>query len=736
LEIIIAETAGFCFGVDRAIQTMYSNINCPTEKICSLGPIIHNKQVVDDFASKGVKVINKIEDFDETYDKIVIRTHGVSRKIYNTIMEKKVKCIDVTCPYVKKIHKIVDKCYNSGHDIIIIGNPNHPEVIGINGWCDNSAIIVEEYKEIKEQLDGITKGCLVAQTTFNRTIFEEIKEYIKENYPKIEVFDTICKATDLRQIEAEEIAKNVDIVIIIGGYNSSNTQKLVAICKKHCSETYHVEGFDDLPKDINLKNKRIGVTAGASTPALIIKEVVEKMTEKDNLQETNAEMSFAENLEKTLVTLNTGDIVKGTVIGVSENEVYVDLGFKSDGIIKASELCTDGSKKPDEVVRIGDEIEVFVVRVDDGEGRVQVSKTKVDSIKGWRKLESAFENEEIVTGKVIDIIKGGVIADVSGMKVFIPASQISDRYEPDLKKFLDKEISLKIIDFNKRKRNIVGSAKTVIIEEKKKKEEEFWNNIEEGKQYTGTVRNLTSFGAFVDLDGVDGLIHISELSWNKVGHPSEVLKEGDSVDVYILSFDKEKNKVSLGYKKQEDNPWVIAKTKYNIGDVLKGRVVKLMSYGAFVELIPGVDGLIHISQISDKRVEKTDDVLSLGQEVEAKITEMDLDNERISLSIRELIEENKPITDASDITEEKEETIAYKEETKVTIGDIVNEDAQYEEKTDVSNIPEEEIENIEEVEIEEAVIKPEDTPELATEPKDKTEPVTESADNNEETDIE
>ena len=689
MEIIIAKTAGFCFGVNRAMQTIYSNINSPTGRICSLGPVIHNKQVVNDLSSKGLQVIDDINNLDDTYDKIIIRTHGVGKEIYQHIGKKSVKCIDVTCPYVKKIHKIVDKCYNNGQKIIIIGDPNHPEVIGINGWCDNSSIIIENDENVQDKLNGIKKGCMVAQTTFNRTVFEKIKKYVKEYYPEIEVYDTICNATDLRQTEAEEIAKSVDIMIVIGGTNSSNTQKLVDICKKYCQNTYHIEGYDDLPKDIDLSNKRIGVTAGASTPALIIKEVVKKMTEKGHVQETNTEMSFAENLEETLVTLNTGDIVKGTVIGISENEVYVDLGFKSDGIIKASELSNDATKKLDEIVRIGDEIEVFVIRVDDGEGRVEVSKTKVDSIKGWNKLEAAFKNKDIITARVIDVIKGGVIASAYGIKIFIPASQVSDRYEPDLKKFLDKKIDLKIIDYNKRKRNVVGSAKTVIIEEKKRKEKEFWDNVEEGKHYTGIVRNLTSFGAFIDLGGVDGLVHISELSWNKIGHPSEVLKEGETVDVYVLNFDKENNKVSLGYRKHEDNPWVIAKSKYKIGDVLKCKVVKLMSYGAFVELMPGLDGLIHISQISDERVEKTDDVLSLGQEVEAKITEMDLDNERISLSIRELIEEQKPA--GEDIDEKSsEDSVAYEEETTVTIGDYVNGDIEHDSDTDVSGVAEEE----------------------------------------------
>ncbi|WP_094546666.1 bifunctional 4-hydroxy-3-methylbut-2-enyl diphosphate reductase/30S ribosomal protein S1 [Petroclostridium xylanilyticum] len=636
MEFIIAETAGFCFGVSRAIDTVYDNVKECKTKIYTLGPIIHNKQVVDDLHSKGVDAIDSIKDIKDEKSKVVVRTHGIAKEVYNELEINNIEYIDATCPYVRKIHKIVEKHYNDGYRIIIVGNREHPEVIGINGWCNNSAIIVDNVEDVKEKLKCTDKTCVVAQTTINREKWDDITRYIKSHCQEALIFDTICSATNLRQSEAEKIAKQVDIMLVIGGKHSSNTQKLAEICSRYCKDTYHIETFEELPQNLNLSDKKIGITAGASTPAWIIKEVINKMTEKENLKTNDAEMSFAEAFEQSLITLNTGDIVKGTVIGVSNNEVYVDLGFKSDGIIHISELTDDPSVSPEDIVKVGDEIEVFVVRVDDGEGNVLLSKKKLDSIKGWEMIESSFNNKATVKGKVIEIVNGGIIVLVNGIRVFVPASQVSDRYVSDLNGFLKQNVSLHIIDLNKKKKRAVGSVRAVIEEEKEKKAEEFWNNVEVGKRYSGVVKKLTDFGAFVDLGGVDGLIHISELSWSKIKHPSEVLKEGDVAEVYISELDKEKKRISLGFKKAEDNPWVIAKSKFNLGDVVKCKVVRLVPFGAFVELIPGVDGLIHISQIANKRIGKPADVLSIGQEVEAKIIEMDLDNQKISLSIREL----------------------------------------------------------------------------------------------------
>lgn len=427
MEFIIAETAGFCFGVSRAIDTVYDNVKECKTKIYTLGPIIHNKQVVDDLHSKGVDAIDSIKDIKDEKSKVVVRTHGIAKEVYNELEINNIEYIDATCPYVRKIHKIVEKHYNDGYRIIIVGNREHPEVIGINGWCNNSAIIVDNVEDVKEKLKCTDKTCVVAQTTINREKWDDITRYIKSHCQEALIFDTICSATNLRQSEAEKIAKQVDIMLVIGGKHSSNTQKLAEICSRYCKDTYHIETFEELPQNLNLSDKKIGITAGASTPAWIIKEVINKMTEKENLKTNDAEMSFAEAFEQSLITLNTGDIVKGTVIGVSNNEVYVDLGFKSDGIIHISELTDDPSVSPEDIVKVGDEIEVFVVRVDDGEGNVLLSKKKLDSIKGWEMIESSFNNKATVKGKVIEVVNGGIIALVNGIRVFVPASQVRDR---------------------------------------------------------------------------------------------------------------------------------------------------------------------------------------------------------------------------------------------------------------------------------------------------------------------
>ncbi len=677
MEIILAKSAGFCFGVERAMNIIYDNIKKQDGNLFTLGPIIHNKQVVDELYEKGVQAIESLDEVIDENASVVIRTHGIGKKKYEDIEKKEMKYIDATCPYVKKIHRIVQEHYCNNYQIVIIGDPNHPEVQGINGWCEDTAIILNKYEDIEKKFKSINKVCVVAQTTIRRKKWDIIAEYLKINCTDIIFFDTICNATNLRQTEAREIAQNVDVMVVIGGMHSSNTRKLAEVSKQYCKNTYHIETFEALPEKLSLVNMKVGITAGASTPACIIKEVINKMVEKENVQTNSEEMSFEEAFEQSLVTLNTGDIIKGTVISLSSNEVYVDLGYKSDGIISMSELTNDPSQKIEDIVKVGDEIEVFIVRVNDGEGHVLLSKKKVDMLKGWDEIETAAEEKSILEGKIIQVVNGGVIAIVNGIRVFIPASQISDRYVSDLNIYMNQNVSLQIIDINKRKRKVVGSSRIVLEAEKAKKAEAFWNEIEVGKKYTGTVKKLMKFGAFVDLGALDGLIHISELSWSKIKHPSEVLKEGDLAEVYILDFDKEKNKISLGFKKAEDNPWEIVKSKFNVDDVIKCKVVRLVPFGAFVELLPGVDGLIHISQISNKRIGKPEDVLTIGQEVEAKILELDLEKQKISLSIRALLPDDVSDTN-DDVDENKEDKLPteYTEDVKVTIGDAITEKSE------------------------------------------------------------
>lgn len=631
MSITIAETAGFCYGVKRAVDEVYKLAEI--KKIATLGELIHNKQVVAELEDMGVFSYNSPSDIPKDHA-AVIRTHGVGKDIAQQLKNHEV--IDLTCPFVAKIHDIVQKHFNDGYSVIIIGDKNHPEVIGINGYCNYQALIVYDDFAAFENFDFNNKKiCAVAQTTINREKFTAAADFIKKSAPSALIFDTICGATKQRQSEAEKLSAQSDIMIVAGGNHSSNTRKLYEISKKNCPQTFSIETFEDLPQNVIYKNKKIGITAGASTPRCIIEEVYKKMEEKMNSHE---DQQFAELLDQqALKTLNTGDIVTGTVAEIKGNEVIVDLGFKSDGIITLDNLTDEVGAKPEDLVKIGQDIEVFVVNVNDAEGKVLLSRKKVAAMENWKKLEAAFEEKTILEGKITRVVKGGVIVNSNGSNVFIPARQVAERFVSDLQTLVNNVVKFRIIDLDKSKKRVVGSVRSILEEERKAKEDAFWNSAEVGKEYTGAVKSITNFGAFVDLGGVDGLVHISELSWNKIKHPSEIVKEGDMLKVYIKDMDKESKKISLGYKKQEDNPWVIAQNKYNIDDVISVKIVRMMPFGAFAEIIPGVDGLIHISQIADKRIGKPEDVLEIGQTVSVKITDINWENKKISLSIRALI---------------------------------------------------------------------------------------------------
>ncbi|MBO5008518.1 MAG: bifunctional 4-hydroxy-3-methylbut-2-enyl diphosphate reductase/30S ribosomal protein S1 [Clostridia bacterium] len=642
--IILAKSAGFCFGVQRAVESLEAE--AALGRVSTLGPIIHNGDVVKRFESMGVYAYESPEDFPDD-SKVAIRAHGVAKSVIADIEERGLAYADLTCPFVKKIHNIVAKAYDDGDKIVIIGDKNHPEVAGINGWCENNAIIALDIPDLSGKIDSDDTLCVVSQTTMDRESFEKIVNYLKNSCKSVQVFDTICNATNKRQTEAGEIAAMVDMMIVIGGRNSSNTTKLTAICKKYCKNTYQIENFGDLPQDINIP-KKIGITAGASTPAAIIKEVVEKMEEMQKNSGENFAAEF-EEYEKSLITLNTRDIVKGTVIAVSEAGVSVNLGYKSDGFVPASEVSDDPSADIKSLVKVGDEIEAFVVRVNDVEGEVTLSMKKILAMKGAKEVEDAFETKEILEGKVTQVVNGGVIVTCKGIRVFIPASQASDRYLADLEVLVGTTANFRIIDIKKMRgrTKIVGSIKNVIEEQKTALAEQFWAGVEVGKRYQGVVKSLTKFGAFADIGGVDGLIHISELSWAKIKHPSEVVKEGDVVDVYVISFDKETGKISLGFKNADDNPWKKVE-QLTEGDVIDCKIVRIVPFGAFAEIYPGVDGLIHISQVADKRIGKVEDELMVGQHVQAKVVEIDLENKKIGLSIRALLAKEAPAEEAAE----------------------------------------------------------------------------------------
>lgn len=682
MEIILAKTAGFCFGVNNAIK-IAEDLQNSGGVINTMGPLIHNDQVVNELKERGIGIISDIGEAPEG-SKVIIRAHGVAPEIYEEAEKRNIEIIDATCPYVKKIHKLVRNMREDGCTIVIAGDRNHPEVKGVNGWCGNSALIANTPEEADAfaPIDG--KCCLVAQTTMTRERFDGIYDKLKEKCKSVVKFDTICSATSSRQEEAERIARISDVMLVIGSRKSSNTQKLFEICSKYCKKTYLAETYGDLPP-INIKEiQTLGITAGASTPERTIKEVMEKM---DELNKQEKEMSFEEAFENSMVTLRSGEIVKGRIIGFSNTEVFVDLGYKSDGIIPVDEFSDDPDFKPETGISIGDEVEVFIVRVNDGEGNVMLSKKKVDSMRSIEMIEEAYKSKIPVTGKVVEVTNGGVIVSVSGVRVFVPASQISERYVRDLSEYLKQTVEIRIIEFNRQRRKVVGSRRALLAETREQMEEQLWSNIEVGRKYTGTVKSLMDFGAFVDIGGVDGLVHVSEMSWTKVKHPSELLKVGDRVEVTVLDFDTEKKRISLSMKKEEDNPWFRVSEKYKAGDIVKGTVVRLVPFGAFIELEKGLDGLVHISQISNVRIAKPGDVLKTGQEVEAKIIEVNEETKKISLSIKEVSpidpepakkEQKAEETLPGETRDENPETAAeeeipteHREELSNTIGDVI-----------------------------------------------------------------
>jgi small subunit ribosomal protein S1 len=669
MHIVVASTAGFCFGVNNAVKIVFDLAKNSEDKIFTFGPIIHNEQVVNKLQEHGVLAIDLPEQAS-TPSKVVIRAHGVGPNVLSEFDARGIEVVDATCPYVKKIQRLVNQKYNEGYQIVIIGDKKHPEIIGITGWCNNTAYIIDSIEQVKT-LPNIEKDiCVVAQTTFIREKWEKIIDSLNKRFKNVLKFDTICNATDKRQTEADKISKEVDMVLVIGGENSSNTNKLFEICRANCPETYKIQTASDIPPVDIKKIKKIGITAGASTPDWVIKEVIHNMSELDK---QDLEMSFADAFESSLVTLTTGQITKGRIIGFNLNEVYVDLGFKSDGIIPMEEFSDDIDFDPEKSLKVGDEVDVFVVRVNDGEGNVMLSKKKVDAVKGWDVLEDAFENKRPIAIKVTEKVNGGVIGYSHGVKIFVPASQISDRFVKDLSSFVKQVLQVQIIEMNKQKRKVVASARIIIEKNKEFASNEIWDNIEIGKVYKGQVKSLMDFGAFVDIGGVDGLVHLSELSWNKIKHPSEVVKVGDELTVSVLDFDKEKKRISLGFKKKEDNPWVGAIKKYEVGNVVTGKVVRLVPFGAFVEIEQGLDGLVHISQISSVRLGKPGDVLKIGQEVQAKITELDVEAKKISLSIKEVnpIDPEGAKKEAP-VASDEELPTEHKEDMTNTIGENLN----------------------------------------------------------------
>ncbi|MGB7604406.1 MAG: bifunctional 4-hydroxy-3-methylbut-2-enyl diphosphate reductase/30S ribosomal protein S1 [Lutisporaceae bacterium] len=631
MKIVLDKNAGFCFGVKNAVDTVFTLAeNNKDKNLYTYGPLIHNNQVIEKLRQNKVQAI---DDLDESLDKnslVAIRSHGISADKYKLLESLKLEYIDCTCPYVLKIHRIVNEHYKNGYQIFIVGDSNHPEVQGINGWCNNNAVIIESAATV-ESLPEYDKICIVAQTTITQELWLTVLNAVKQKYNEIDVFDTICSATENRQKSAAELAKTVECMIIIGSRGSSNTQKLYQICKGINKNAIHIETVEELSLNNIRKFKSIGITAGASTPDWIIKEVVTKM---DEMNRENQAMMM-EEYEKSFKTINTGDTVTGKVIMVTDDEVMVDIGYKSDGIIKKQEYTWDYEVSLKDLVKPGDEVESMVVTMNDGEGNVSLSKKLVDAEKNWYKVEYAFNEKSVVDTVIRSIVKGGVVAEVFGIRAFIPASLIDIRYTEDLQQFVNMKVKAYVIEYDKDKRRVVLSRKEYLRQEREQTEKEVFSTIQEGQKLTGEVKRITDFGAFVDIGGIDGLVHISELSWSRIKHPSEVVKPGQKVEVVVLKVDNDKKKISLGMKQITPEPWSLVATKYNAGDVINVKVVRFADFGAFVELEPGIDGLVHISQIADKRIAKPADALKLGEIVKAKIIEIKHDDRKISLSIKE-----------------------------------------------------------------------------------------------------
>lgn len=692
-KIELAKTAGFCFGVNRAVEMTYELVNSG-KKVSTLGPLIHNPVVIEDLEKKGVRILKSPEQAEKG-STVVVRTHGIGRSVMQELSATGAEICDATCPFVKKIHRIVSENSSKDIPVLMAGDSDHPEVMGIMGYCNGECFTFKNAAELRDIFEkhpelSQKRITVVSQTTFSVKEWEESSKIINLLCTNANVFDTICNATQDRQHEATELSARADIMIIIGGLESSNTAKLKAVCEKNC-RTYLVERAAEL-KNIDFSGCNfIGVTAGASTPARIIKEVLCNMSEILNEQpieleegaveqktdvaddaavveltqgassaqpeevpsnDSSDEQDFSQALEESLSNMNNDQKVKGVVMGFSPTEIQVDIGRKHAGYIPMDEYSADPAADPRKELKVGDEIDLIIMKTNDVEGTVMLSKRRYDAMKAWSDIVDAAETDKVFDGVVTDVVKGGVIAVTNGVRVFIPGSLATASRNEPLDDLLRKNVQFRIIEVNRFKRRAVGSIRAVLKEAKKAAEEAFWAQAEVGQKYTGTVKSLTAYGAFVDIGGVDGMIHISELSWKRIKHPSEVLSVGDEVEVYIKALDTEKKKISLGYRKDEDNPWEILRKNYPEGTVIEAEVVSLTDFGAFARVIPGIDGLIHISQIADRRIDKPSDVLKVGDKVQVKIIGIDFDKKRVSLSIRALLEpETEETTETEDAAE-------------------------------------------------------------------------------------
>ena len=649
VKIEIAPHAGFCFGVKRSVDAVDALLKAG-RRITTLGPVIHNPTVIASMVARGVVVANEMEEV--AGNTVVIRAHGAPESVHEFFRSKGVEVVDTTCPFVARIHKKVREASDQGLPVVIVGEEGHAEVTGIRGWVRGTPSFVVYSPQEVEALPPMQSACVVAQTTTPQEHYDALCQLLRSRIPQCEVFGSICQATNVRQSEAKELASRVDVMLVLGGRNSSNTRKLYKLCAGLCKRTYFIEEAAQAASIPLRRQDHIGITAGASTPDEIIKEVVTIMSELDKTITTPTDApvdDFAAAFESTLVSIRPGQTVTGTIVQITDSEVCVNIGYKSDGLIPVAELIHQENHR--EAYKEGDEIEVEVVKVNDGEGNVLLSEKNIISRKNWDALVAKYENNEYVEGTGKDVVKGGLIVDVDGIRTFVPASQLSERYVEKIDQFVGKPLKLKIIEVDKQKRRLVASRKAVLAEESAAIKAAVWEKLEVGATIHGIVRRLTDFGAFVDIGGVDGLIHITDLSWGRVKHPSEVVKPGDEVDVLVLALDRERERISLGLKQTKPKPWETAQVNYPVGSICEGKVVRIVTFGAFVELEPGLDGLVHISQIAPTRINKVEDVLSVGDMVRVRILDVNPEAKRISLSIRDAADasENAELPEGADL---------------------------------------------------------------------------------------
>jgi len=656
-KVIFADNTGYCYGVKRCIDMADKALESRPDVYC-MGEIIHNTEEMDRLRQKGLSDINSLEGLSPGAV-FIIRSHGVSSELERELLSSGAEIIDTTCPHVKRIHNIIAQCAENGRRPIIIGNAEHPEVSASKTRCENTLVFSgPEELEAWSKEDKSRKSeplTVVFQTTFTKSIFDVSKKLIKKLYTNCEVFDTICTATQIRQEEADKLSRQCDAMVVVGGKHSANSAGLAKICREHCPQVQFIENAKELDTSLLETPETVGVVSGASVPAWILKEVKQTMCDEikmpadekieeistpvtENAQPIEEEESFEALLESSIKTIYNGETVKGIVAAITPTEISVDLGIKHSGYIPMEDFMDDSDAKPEDVIHVGDTIEACVVRVNDVEGTVMLSKRRLDAAKTWEVVEAAVEDGTVLEGVVTEDNKGGVVVTIKGLRVFVPASQSGLPREAEMSQLLKQKVRLKITEVNRGRKRIVGSIRAVSAKERKEKAELVWNEIENGKPYKGIVKSLTSYGAFVDIGGVDGMVHVSELSWKRVGNPADILSVGDAIDVYVISFDKDNRKISLGYKDPSGDPWTVFTSTYKVNDIASVKIVKLMSFGAFAEIVEGVDGLIHISQIADRRIGKPDEVLTVGETVSAKITAIDEDKKKVSLSIRALSE--------------------------------------------------------------------------------------------------